>query len=202
MSDPTRVRPPEPAARRFTARAQRALLLAQSHPAAAPSLQFFAQLSQLQSENAPPEAYMQLTPTNPPQAWLDRIAEELHPTPQPAEAPNLCPHCSSPPQLGILKPQGDGQALYLACALCRHEWLFSRRHCPNCESESISFATAPQLPGYQTLTCDTCKIYLHILEQTKLPGLIPEADEIAAQPLDIWAIENGYRKLTPNLAGI
>ncbi|MBL8173042.1 MAG: formate dehydrogenase accessory protein FdhE [Bryobacterales bacterium] len=176
--------------------------MAASHPASAPSLDLFARLSELQSRRASREEFRALTPNIPPEEWLDRIEAELHLMPQPPDAPHLCPHCGSPPQLGILRPQGDGHALYLACALCRQEWPFSRKTCPNCGAEAISFATAPSLAGYRTLTCDSCKIYLHLLEESKLPGLIPEADEIAAQPLDIWAIGNGYRKLTPNLAGI
>ncbi|MBS1829180.1 MAG: formate dehydrogenase accessory protein FdhE [Acidobacteria bacterium] len=188
---------------RFAQRAIRARKLASQHTAAAPSLEFFAALSDLQSKNASPDAYARLTPQPPPEEWLSRVMEELQPSPpEYAPSPNLCPQCGSPPQAGILRPQGDGHALYLACALCRHEWAFSRKICPNCESENISFATAESLPGYQTLTCDACKVYLHLLEEVKLPGCIPEADEIAAQPLDVWALENGYHKLTPNLVGI
>ena len=202
MTKDIRVHPRSSAAGGFTARASRALHLAHTHPASAPSLTLFAKLSELQSQSANRDAYRNLTPTPPPEEWIERITEELNPSPQPGAPPNQCPICGAPPQVGILRPEGDGHALFLACALCRHEWAFSRKICPNCASENISFATAESLPGYQTLTCDACKIYLHLLEESKLPGCIPEADEIAAQPLDIWAIENGYHKLTPNLAGI
>lgn len=188
---------------RFAQRALRARQLASQHTAMAQSLEFFAALSELQARNASPDAYARLTPQPPPEEWLERVVEELQPAEQETSGPaNFCPQCGSPPQVGILRPQGDGHALYLACALCRYEWPFSRKICPNCESESISFATAESLPGYQTLTCDACKVYLHLLEEGKLRGCIPEADEIAAQPLDVWALENGYHKLTPNLVGI
>jgi formate dehydrogenase maturation protein FdhE len=31
---------------------------------------------------------------------------------------------------------------------------------------------------------------------------IPEVDELAGLPLDLWAQEQGYRKVQPNLTGI
>jgi formate dehydrogenase maturation protein FdhE len=31
---------------------------------------------------------------------------------------------------------------------------------------------------------------------------VPVVDELAALPLDVWAMEQGYRKVEPNLAGI
>ena len=34
------------------------------------------------------------------------------------------------------------------------------------------------------------------------PAAIPEVDELAGLPLDLWAVENGYHKLQPNLAGV
>jgi formate dehydrogenase maturation protein FdhE len=34
------------------------------------------------------------------------------------------------------------------------------------------------------------------------PAAIPEVDELAALPLDLWAAEQGYRKLQSNLAGV
>lgn len=191
-----------PTVNRFNQRAARARELALVYPAASASLEFFARVSELQGVGASRDAYAALTPVAPPEEWLERVVAELTPEGLAAEVGNLCPKCSSPPQLGILRQQGDGHALYLACALCREEWAFSRKVCPNCESEAISFASAESLPGYQTLTCDSCKVYLHLLEEGKLRGCVPEADEIAAQALDVWAMEQGYHKLTPNLVGV
>jgi formate dehydrogenase maturation protein FdhE len=31
---------------------------------------------------------------------------------------------------------------------------------------------------------------------------VPIVDELAAVSLDLWAADNGYQKLTPNLAGV
>ncbi|MFQ5790858.1 MAG: hypothetical protein ACE5JI_10325 [Acidobacteriota bacterium] len=37
---------------------------------------------------------------------------------------------------------------------------------------------------------------------SKDPEAVPDVDEVAALPLDVWAREQGFRKLHPNLAGI
>ena len=34
------------------------------------------------------------------------------------------------------------------------------------------------------------------------PGLLPVVDELAAIPLSLWAAENGYTKVSPNLLGL
>jgi formate dehydrogenase maturation protein FdhE len=36
----------------------------------------------------------------------------------------------------------------------------------------------------------------------KEAAAVPDVDELAALPLDVWAQEKGYRKIQPNLAGI
>jgi FdhE protein len=52
------------------------------------------------------------------------------------------------------------------------------------------------------LACETCKAYLLVVDLSRDPAAIPEVDELAGLSLDIWAAENGYRKLQPNLAGV
>jgi FdhE protein len=50
--------------------------------------------------------------------------------------------------------------------------------------------------------CDTCRRYLKSIDLTKDARLVPLVDELAAIPLDLWALEQGYRKIQPNLAGM
>jgi formate dehydrogenase maturation protein FdhE len=37
------------------------------------------------------------------------------------------------------------------------------------------------------------------VDLTRDGNAVPEVDEIAALPLDLWAIEKGYQKMTGNL---
>jgi FdhE protein len=116
-----------------------------------------------------------------------------------------CPWCAQPPQAGCLSPQGDGLAFELVCALCLRRRSFPRTRCPGCDASSesaIANFSAAEFPHMRLLACDTCKGYLLIIDLERDLAAIPEVDELAALPLDLWAIQNGYHKLQPNLAGV
>ncbi|MFN0103097.1 MAG: formate dehydrogenase accessory protein FdhE [Bryobacteraceae bacterium] len=120
-------------------------------------------------------------------------------------APNECPRCGHAPQLGVLRPAGNGDALFLACSLCRQEWAFRRTTCPECaeiDPEKIHFYTADGSPHVRTQTCQTCLAYIHLLLPERDLELIPEVDELSLLPLDVWAVERGFHKVWPNLSGI
>jgi formate dehydrogenase maturation protein FdhE len=106
------------------------------------------------------------------------------------------------PQAGVLHPEGDGTSLFLLCNSCRQEYSFPRDACPNCDTPAIAWYSNESLPHIQTRVCESCRRYLHVIHTGKDPHAIPEVDELAALPLDLWAIEQGYEKLQPNLAGI
>jgi len=119
-----------------------------------------------------------------------------------------CPWCAGPPQAGSLRPQGDGLAFELTCPLCMRRRPFPRTRCPGCNSSSesresaIANFTAGEFPHIRLLACEDCKGYLLIVDLARDIAAIPEVDELAALPLDLWAVENGYHKLQPNLAGV
>ena len=116
-----------------------------------------------------------------------------------------CRWCAQPPQAGCLKPQGDGLAFELVCSLCLRRRSFPRSRCPGCDTSSesaIASFSATEFPHMRLLACDTCKGYLLIVDLDRDVSAIPEVDELAALPLDLWAVQNGYHKLQPNLAGV
>ena len=116
-----------------------------------------------------------------------------------------CPRCGHRPQVAALRPHGDGSALTLVCSLCLGEWSFRRGRCPACGEDaekSLAYYSAPGFEHLQVQACDACAVYLHAVDLAKDPAAIPEVDELAALPLDVWAREQGYRKVQPNLAGI
>ncbi len=116
-----------------------------------------------------------------------------------------CPWCPQPPQAGCLRPQADGLAFDLVCALCLRRRPFPRTRCPGCNESSetkLASFTAPEFPHLRLQACDTCRAYLFVVNLSLDPAAIPEVDELAGLPLDLWALERGYYKLQPNLAGI
>jgi hypothetical protein len=129
-------------------------------------------------------------------------------SPLPGEAPRsaaICPRCGHAPQAGCVRPQGDGAALALVCSLCLHEWPFARVRCPACGSadhQKISYYSTPEFAHLEVQVCESCQAYLHLVDVAKEKEAIADVDELAALPLDLWALENGYWKVRPNLTGI
>lgn len=118
---------------------------------------------------------------------------------------NRCSHCGHPPQVGVLRPEGDAAALTLACSLCLSEWRFPRGQCAACgerDEKQLAYYSPDQMAHLQTQVCDTCQHYLHHVDLSKDLQAVPDVDEVAALPLDVWALERGYQKLHPNLVGI
>jgi formate dehydrogenase maturation protein FdhE len=112
------------------------------------------------------------------------------------------PGCEGPPQVGCLVPQGEGQALELVCAVCLGRRPFPRGRCPGCAGGRLVYYCAEQFRHLQVQACEACRCYLLLVDLGKDPEAIPEVDELAALPLDVWAQQQGYRKLFPNLAGV
>jgi FdhE protein len=116
-----------------------------------------------------------------------------------------CPWCRKPPQVGCLQPQAEGLAFEICCALCLRRRAFERGRCPGCnesaENQLCTFTT-PDFPHLRLQACDRCKGYLQVVDVSRDPTAIPEVDELAGLPLDMWAQEQGYHKLQPNIAGI
>ena len=121
------------------------------------------------------------------------------------QAENLCPRCGHVPQVARLQPQGQGSALSLVCSLCFHEWDFQRLRCASCldqNSRNQEFYVAESFEAVHVNVCRSCGLYVLCVDTSKDPACIPYVDELAAIPLDIWAQENGYQKLQPNVAGM
>jgi FdhE protein len=125
--------------------------------------------------------------------------------PRSAEASSHCPCCLHLPQAGVLKELAHGQALWLVCSLCFHEWEHPRGRCVGCGETAprkIAYYRADELPHIQVMTCDECRQYIHLIDREKEPRAEPDIDEVAALPLDVWAVERGFSKIQPNLVGI
>jgi len=141
-----------------------------------------------------------------PRAFLQPYAEhraELIPRAPQVSTPRLCPLCGSRPLLGVLRPEGDGGKRFLLCSLCLQEWEFRRILCPTCgeESEDQLPVYVAEDPHVRVETCDTCKFYLRTIDLTKDGNAIPVVDDLAAIPQTLWASEQGYSRLQPNLLG-
>lgn len=119
-------------------------------------------------------------------------------------AGNECPVCQSNPQLAVIRSEGDGGKRTLLCSLCHSEWEFRRILCPACGEENHEKLPRYSAEGSKAVrveACDTCRSYLKAVDLTVDGLAVPEVDEIATMPLDLWAAEHDYRKIQLNLMG-
>ena len=116
----------------------------------------------------------------------------------------LCPVCGSRPLLGVLRPEGDGGKRFLLCSFCSQEWEFRRILCPTCGEEAedkLPVYIEEDTPHVRVEACETCKFYLRTIDLTKDGHAVPVVDDLAAIPHSLWAHEQGYWRLQPNLLG-
>ena len=119
-----------------------------------------------------------------------------------------CPRCGGLPQLSYFAISGEALVTgprYLVCSRCATSWVFSRMTCAGCGE-----ATGPRLPIFQEQEqfphvrvdgCKSCHRYLLTFDLRREPRAVPVVDELAALPLDLYAIDQGLLKITPNLLG-
>ncbi|HEU4415962.1 MAG TPA: formate dehydrogenase accessory protein FdhE [Candidatus Angelobacter sp.] len=137
------------------------------------------------------------------QPFAECLAE--HNTSTTEASPPLCPFCGSRPQVAVLRPEGDGGKRFLLCSLCGTEWLFRRVLCPNCAEENkdhLPIYMAKEFDYVRVDACDTCHTYIKSIDLTKNGNAVPVVDELATVSLNLWAQENKYQKLQPNLFGV
>ncbi len=205
----------------WAARAARARLLAERYAASREILLFYAELADWQGRAAgPPEdllpGLVDLVRRAGPATLrdaagrLDRLPPLDAPPPlsffaRAARQPVIvspCPWCPDHPQAGCLVPRGEGAALELVCALCLGRRESPRGRCPACGEERLAWYSAPEFEHLRVQACEGCQTYLQLVDLSRDPAAIPEVDELAGLPLDLWARQRGYRKIQPNLAGV
>lgn len=142
-----------------------------------------------------------------------------------------CPNCGGPPQLSFRSPAEDrlvSGRRHLVCARCGQSWSYSGSSCPSCGEASasrravyaephdgpvvgraedahkatgVARADSPTFPHLRVDACTSCQRYLIDVDLGRDTQAVPEVDELAALPLDLYAAEHGLSKITPNLVG-
>ena len=120
---------------------------------------------------------------------------------------------------------------FLLCSRCHSTWGYARMTCPGCGEDSSSRLpifneegnasgergsvvrglegrlgdhrkeNKAVFPHIRIEACESCRGYLLNIDLLADPDAVPIVDEIAALPLDLYAGERGFSKITPNLMG-
>jgi Protein involved in formate dehydrogenase formation len=135
-----------------------------------------------------------------------------------------CPCCGGRPQLSYVASSGESLVSgprSLLCVRCGTSWSCSRSTCPACgetdDARLVVHAEAwtgrasgngdgdcagrPVFPHLRIAGCATCDRYLIEIDMERDGRAVPEVDELAALPLDLYAADHGLTKVTPNLMG-
>jgi ribosomal protein L37E len=144
--------------------------------------------------------------------------------PEDGEEGFLCPCCGGRPQLSAVADSGEplvSGRRSLLCARCGSSWDYTRSACPACgeadEERLLVYAEQWEgpvsvkgngngarpavFPHLRIAGCETCRRYLIEIDMARDGRAVPEVDELAAVPLDLYAADQGLTKVTPNLMG-
>jgi FdhE protein len=93
----------------------------------------------------------------------------------------------------------------LVCSRCAQSWAYPRMVCAGCGNDDTSklsiYSDHDLFVGLRLDACEACERYLVTVDRPKDREAVPVVDELVALPLDLYARERGFRKITPNLMG-
>jgi formate dehydrogenase accessory protein FdhE len=141
------------------------------------------------------------------QPFAEAAARQRREPGRPGESParvqvSRCPICAGLPVVGALHEEGHGARRTLQCGLCLSEWDYVRLRCPSCEEEqfdALPVYTSEAFPHVRIEACDSCRMYLKTIDLTKDGLAVPLVDDLASLTLDLWAVEQGYRRVRDTL---
>jgi formate dehydrogenase maturation protein FdhE len=118
-----------------------------------------------------------------------------------------CPFCGGAPWIGARRDAGEmeGARRHLCCALCGVEWPFGRIVCPACLEEDphkLPCFRSEAHPAVRIEACETCRRYVKSIDLSEDARPIPEVDDLLSLSMDLWAVEEGFTRAEPGLAGL
>ena len=132
-------------------------------------------------------------------------------TPEPAASPaspsGACPCCGGPAWIAWRRAGSGDEAAqrFLGCGICGSERPLGRIACAACGEtapDKLAVFQTERHPGMRLEACDACLRYVKSIDLTVDGRAIPEVDDLCSLSMDLWAVEQGYERLEPSLAGV
>lgn len=135
------------------------------------------------------------------------VLASLKITPHRAHRRGHCPFCGGVPWIGSRRSGSDmdGAQRFLGCALCGGDWPVNRIECPSCgegNPEKLPTFQSDLHPSVRIEACETCHRYVKSIDLTVDGRLVPEVDDLLSLSMDVWAVEQGFTRIEPGLAGV
>jgi len=127
--------------------------------------------------------------------------------PEAPAGPGGCDFCGGGTWIAARRAvtSGEGAQRILGCALCGAAKVIGRIACPACDEgkpDALPVFQGDRYPNARIEACTTCKRYVKSIDLTVDARAIPEVDDLLSLALDLWAVEEGYSRIEPGLAGI
>ena len=118
-----------------------------------------------------------------------------------------CPFCGGDPWISARRDASamEGARRMLGCALCGGEWLFGRILCPACfegDPAKLPSFQSEKHPAVRIEACEACGRYVKSLDLSEDARPIPEVDDLVSLSMDLWAVDRGFTRIEPGLAGL
>ncbi|HEX9162283.1 MAG TPA: formate dehydrogenase accessory protein FdhE [Thermoanaerobaculia bacterium] len=143
-------------------------------------------------------------------AMLQPYAETLRVrniAPDRVHARGHCPFCGGGAWISARKSAPDAESgfRYLGCSLCGTEWNFNRGRCPSCFEEDphkLPVFQSDAHPLVRIEACETCRRYVKSIDLAKDARPVPIVDDLVSIAMDLWAVDEGFTRIEPGLAGL
>jgi len=117
-----------------------------------------------------------------------------------------CPVCGNLPFTSYISDTEEGEGIrFLKCSVCLNEWIYGRTQCVKCgnvEDPTLNYYIPEEYGYIEIQVCGKCNHYIKIFDKRKDGFVIPEVDDVATVTLDLWATEQGFKKVERNLLGL
>jgi formate dehydrogenase maturation protein FdhE len=107
-----------------------------------------------------------------------------------------------PPWIAARRENGER---VLHCAWCAAEEVVNRILCPACgegDPKKLPTFSSDSYSNVRIEACESCRRYLKSIDLTLDARPIPEVDDLLSLSLDLWAVDQGFVRIEPGLAGI
>ncbi len=118
-----------------------------------------------------------------------------------------CPFCGGGAWISARREGSlmEGARRTLGCSLCGGEWPFGRILCASCFEEDPHKLPSFGNDKHRTVrieACETCRRYVKSIDLSEDARPIPEVDDLVSLSMDLWAVEQGFTRIEPGLAGL